>query len=815
MSVEPSQRASASSSAMGSAFELFTPVGEDIAPDVVREAHKHLDPVHEAAMYIQDALAYTTHTHPRPGELARFLHLVQLYMQPLVKWALMALVLATFFELPAWCATDSDCKASLQGGRLTGAYYSGYPMIYTNDTDPIIFPLFGLPIMPPEFGSLIEMLILFVLLVECGCNVGAQGFKRFFFPWTEPNGASWLQPLYGIVLLLAWIDALVRVSGDPWPAGYFAPYLRIGLLCTDSPQILQELRLVRNTLAPLMGTAIVLFAFLVFSSWFGVLLYASPLPGSQGATYFTSLFETMWQLFICLTTANYPDVMMPAYTTARLSFSFFFTFIALGTFFLCNVVIAVVCNAYNAQVERDEEANAAFRASRLNQAFALLEGSGAQAGQIPRQRIDEVFRELNYYALSIARIDADRSRLLFGMLDTNREGAIGREDFGRLCNYLMLRFKKKRTETWITRLCPTFWGHPFFQGVEAMVRHILFEYSIDFLLICNAVVLIVEEWDLLSGKASEYVPHAWSRDVEIMFTILFTFEMSAKLAGLGWYEYRESLSNSFDGCVTLLSLAVLIFSLASAGATNSHGMIRYVLALRLGRFCRLLGSIPQVAVVAATFFRMVPAAAKLFKVLFVTMFVFSTVGVQLFGGLINKGPQYLALSQSDFGHANYWANNFNDLGSGFVVCFELLVVNNWFIITEGFTHVAYMPLVRLFFVAVYIFGVLVCLNIVIAFAIESFDAVKEANAALLAGGGNAGDTGDAGDGTAVGRMHSESILRAAERFKPVVPIGLQNSTSLKDRLKNVGLTSQRTLIQPQDARSDAELVAAGAVNGSI
>ena len=38
--------------------------------------------------------------------------------------------------------------------------------------------------------------------------------------------------------------------------------------------------------------------------------------------------------------------------------------------------------------------------------------------------------------------------------------------------------------------------------------------------------------------------------------------------------------------------------------------------------------------------------------------------------------------------ANYYANNFNDLASGLVVCFELLVVNNWFIICEGFAQVA-------------------------------------------------------------------------------------------------------------------------------
>ena len=50
------------------------------------------------------------------------------------------------------------------------------------------------------------------------------------------------------------------------------------------------------------------------------------------------------------------------------------------------------------------------------------------------------------------------------------------------------------------------------------------------------------------------------------------------------------------------------------------------------------------------------------------------------------------LMNVSFGAADYFPNNFNDLGSGMVVCFELLVVNNWFIIADGFAAVSPMPM---------------------------------------------------------------------------------------------------------------------------
>ena len=54
--------------------------------------------------------------------------------------------------------------------------------------------------------------------------------------------------------------------------------------------------------------------------------------------------------------------MMPAYSYSRASFLFFGTFVVVATFFLLNVVIAVVCNAYNELVEKVGDERDAFRA---------------------------------------------------------------------------------------------------------------------------------------------------------------------------------------------------------------------------------------------------------------------------------------------------------------------------------------------------------------------------------------------------------------------------------------------------------------------
>ena len=499
--------------------------------------------------------------------------------------------------------------------------------------------------------------------------------------------------------------------------------------------------------------------------------------------------------------------MMPGFTNARISFFFFGGFVVIATFFLLNVVIAVVCNAYNELVDKVGDEQKAFRDECLAKAFELLDSGD---GTITRERMDQLFLELNNYKLYVAKITPERAHILFALLDTKRTRHIDREEFRNLPGLLQIRLKRTHRTSWVGRLFPRVFDAPWVHQLGAVVRHRFFDYFIDAMLFTNAITLIVQEWDILFGNGV-YEPdkYPWHQPVEWAFTTIFALEMATKLLALGWYEYTAKASNCFDGAVTTISLAV---ALGSALGDFGSQFVRYILAVRLGRFGRLIATIPQVSLVVATFFRMLPAARQLLCVLFVVMFTFASFGCQVFGGVINRGPvEGPVLAADAFGQANYYANNFNDLAGGMIVGFELLVVNNWFIICGGFEKVFLLDpatglprrggpaLVRLFFVSVYVLGVLVFLNVVVAFAIDSFEKEKHRMEEGARGGGGAPSTDaelDEADGGGIemhqiGREFSTSIQEAQRNFRVVVPSHHRQAGTLK---RLVAQATQRTIV---------------------
>ena len=74
---------------------------------------------------------------------------------------------------------------------------------------------------------------------------------------------------------------------------------------------------------------------------------------------------------------------------------------------------------------------------------------------------------------------------------------------------------------------------------------------------------------------------------------------------------------------------------------------------------------------------------------------------------------------------NYYLINFNDLMSSYISLFILIVVNNWYVIVAMCVDIkGGVTYWRYWFVLFYYFGVIIGLNIIIAFAIDMYAAVK-------------------------------------------------------------------------------------------
>lgn len=78
------------------------------------------------------------------------------------------------------------------------------------------------------------------------------------------------------------------------------------------------------------------------------------------------------------------------------------------------------------------------------------------------------------------------------------------------------------------------------------------------------------------------------------------------------------------------------------------------------------------------------------------------------------------LQGTDYLANGYATLNFNDAECSFVTLFCVLVVNNWFVIVDGFAAVSNRDLARVYFLAFYVVGVLLFLNIVVAFILDAF-----------------------------------------------------------------------------------------------
>jgi two pore calcium channel protein len=184
----------------------------------------------------------------------------------------------------------------------------------------------------------------------------------------------------------------------------------------------------------------------------------------------------------------------------------------------------------------------------------------------------------------------------------------------------------------------------------------------------------------------------------------------------------ESQKNIFDFTVTLLAMVCSIIVYYPNEFSDSR-IIRMVVMARVLRLVRLLTAIKRFQLIGSISAEILPDAAPVVLILFLVMYFFSALGVQLYGGYITRDPSNPLSSLvlgTDFSNNEYWANNFNDMVGAMNVLFNLLVVNNWTECEVGYEATTEAKWVRLFFISFHVCGVILVNNLVIAFIINSF-----------------------------------------------------------------------------------------------
>ncbi|XP_042971938.1 two pore calcium channel protein 1A-like isoform X1 [Carya illinoinensis] len=595
-----------------------------------------------------------------------------------------ALIILNFLEKPLWC--------------------TNYFKYSCNNRE--YFYLGQLPYLTGAASLIYEATTLIILIVHTFFPLSFEGYHLY---WKSP-----LNRVKVACLLLLVADILVyalcwSLEAYDFPSFRISPYIRVVFFMLN----FRELRATIIILAGMLGTFLNILAlgllFLLFSSWLAFVMFEDT---QQGKTVFTSYGTTLYQMFVLFTTANNPDVWIPAYKASRWYCLFFVLYMLLGVYFVTSLILAVVYDSFKSQLVKQVSEMDSTRRRVLGKAFNLIDKHNR--GFIDKEQCVQLFQELNKYR-TLPNISAEEFELIFDELDDSQDFKINSDEFADLCNAIALKFRKEESISYFEK-CP-FYHSPFSEKLKSYVRSPIFGYIVSFILVLNLLAVIVETTLDIENNSAQKV---W-QEVEFVFGWIYVFEMALKVYSFGFENYWRDGQNRFDFLITWVIVIgeTLTFVTPDGLAFFSNGeWIRYLLLARMLRLIRLLMYVQRYRAFIATFITLIPSLMPYLGTIFCVLCIYCSLGVQIFGGIVNDGNA--SLEGTELADDDYLLFNFNDYPNGMVTLFNLLVLGNWQIWMQSYKELTGTSWTLAYFVSFYLITVLLLLNLIIAFVLEAF-----------------------------------------------------------------------------------------------
>ncbi|XP_054549157.1 sodium channel protein type 5 subunit alpha isoform X1 [Talpa occidentalis] len=239
------------------------------------------------------------------------------------------------------------------------------------------------------------------------------------------------------------------------------------------------------------------------------------------------------------------------------------------------------------------------------------------------------------------------------------------------------------------------------QRVKFMVMDPFADLTITMCIVLNTLFMALEHYNM-TAEFEEMLQVG-----NLVFTGIFTAEMTFKIIALDPYYYFQQGWNIFDSIIVTLSLMEL--------GLSRMGNLSVLRSFRLLRVFKLAKSWPTLNTLIKIIGNSVGALGNLTLVLAIIVFIFAVVGMQLFGK--NYSEQRYRISDS--GLLPRW--HMMDFFHAFLIIFRILC-GEWIETMWDCMEVSGQSLCLLVFLLVMVIGNLVVLNLFLALLLSSFSA---------------------------------------------------------------------------------------------
>ncbi|XP_025782994.1 two pore calcium channel protein 1-like [Puma concolor] len=410
----------------------------------------------------------------------------------------------------------------------------------------------------------------------------------------------------------------------------------------ESRQIRRTFRSIRNTLPDILYVFLLfMFSVLIFSLMALKLFGDRGLKTVEGLPYFTNILDIVFELYVLVTTANSPDVMMPAYNFNWWYCLYFITYTIINTYIFMSVFLAVVYNNYRKHLKNEIRKLAYLKRHKMIEAFNILKvkvGTEFVVMEAQWRRLAKVVAP---------HISGPHLELLLRISDEGQKGHVDKVNFLRLADLLNIQvvtinIRRHPLEDWMPRV----YRSSASLLVQRMVQHRIFVWVYDVIILINAIFIALDE-------RNPFISYA-----EWLFLSLYIIEILLKLYTYEPRAYfdRRQFWNWFD---TLIIIAALVATVAnttiqSARKYNSQQILDIVLILRILRLLRIIVSIQRFRVIVTTLINIGPT-------------------ILTFGGLVLVDVLSLLLLAGGFALVTHQAAKLYFIGFHIVVV--ILIVN--------------------------------------------------------------------------------------------------------------------------------------------